>query len=177
MESVSHKSELARTLAQATARINDIIDAAESVAESIQADAEAEAERYLEDCKREADRTADERARRLSELSDLLVERARYVSEQVDTLAAAVDRMVAEMRATSTGGDPAEVREWPRDRGQQGPSSPEKGASGTDEVLLRAVQMAIEGSDRAEIEHTLTSEFGVQEPRAIVDQVLGRRNA
>jgi hypothetical protein len=34
--------------------------------------------------------------------------------------------------------------------------------------------MAVAGSERAEIERTLQRDFGVDEPGAIVDQILGR---
>lgn len=189
MEPVTGESELRRSVSEATARIEEIIDTAERVAEGIRAEAEAEARRHVAEREREVDRMAEERARELGELAGLLTERARYVFEQVQGLASALERTAAAIRA---GGVPAaSAEEAPEGGADQPPppderpdtaeahpqparpaSPPQRG--GPDEPLLRAIQMAVAGSERAEIERTLRRDFGVDEPGAMVDQILGR---
>lgn len=46
-------------------------------------------------------------------------------------------------------------------------------APSSDEALLRATQMAIAGRSRGDIAEQLRSEFGLQDPTAVLDQVLG----
>jgi hypothetical protein len=186
---VTGESELRRSVSEATARIEEIIDTAERVAEGIRAEAEAEARRHVAEREREVDRLAEERARELAELAGLLTERARYVLEQVQGLAHALERTAAAIRA---GGVPAASAEEAPEDGADEPRPPDErheGAEaqpqparptsppqrgGADEPLLRAIQMAVAGSERAEIERTLHRDFGVDEPGAIVDQILGR---
>jgi len=174
LEPVRGESQLGQAVSRATARIHEIIDDAERISEGLRAEAEAEADRYLADRKREADRAGEELARRLNELGRVLRERARYVSEQVEGLAAALDRVVAEIRA-GTGGESEDLTVGARDEPQ--PQQPLTGGRNAgDEVLLRAVQLAVSGSDREEIESALTREFGLDQPDAIVDKVLGHRS-
>jgi hypothetical protein len=188
IEPVTGESELRRSVSEATARIEEIIDTAERVAEGIRAEAEAEARRRLAEREREVDRMAEERARELGELAGLLTERARYVFEQVQGLAQALERTAASIRAsgapaasegeTLEGGAGERSPDERHDTGEAQPqprrpaSPPQRG--GPDEPLLRAIQMAVAGSERAEIESTLHRDFGVEEPGAIVDQILGR---
>jgi hypothetical protein len=188
MEPVTGESELRRSVSEATTRIEEIIDAAERVAEAIRAEAEADARRLVAEREREVDRMAEERARELGELAGLLTERARYVFEQVEGLARALERTAAAIRAGGVpaasagealeGGadEPSSDERHDRAEAQPGParpaSPPQRG--GADEPLLRAIQMAVAGSERAEIETTLHRDYGVDEPGAIVDQILGR---
>jgi hypothetical protein len=171
---VTGGSELRRSVSEVTARIEEIIDAAERVAESIRAEAEAEATRYVAEREREADRMAEERARELGELAEVLAERARYVSEQVEGLAQALERTVASIRGS---GMPSGSPEAGLTGGEQ-PEPPSahspRSGGGAEEPLLRATQMAVAGSERTEIERMLRREFGVEEPNLIVDQILGR---
>ena len=165
------ESELRRSVSEATARIQEIVDAAERVAEEIRAEAEAEADRYLAERRRDADRVVEERARQLEELSGLLTERARYVQEQVAALAGALARTVASLRAET--GAPASEPGPPLAEGEPAEPHPGRASGGSEEPLLRATQMAVEGTERAEIERTLRREFGVDEPGAFVDRILG----
>jgi hypothetical protein len=47
------------------------------------------------------------------------------------------------------------------------------GPIASEEVLLRATQMAIAGSSRDEIASALRAEFGIADPGPIVDGILG----
>jgi hypothetical protein len=63
-----------------------------------------------------------------------------------------------------------------------GAASDQDGASSNDsaagdgsreEALLKATQMAVADSSSAEIEEALRSDFGIENPQGIVDEVLG----
>lgn len=54
-----------------------------------------------------------------------------------------------------------------------GGGSAEPGGAPPEEAYLRATQMAVAGSPRAEIEETLRAEFGLDDPAPIVGEILG----
>jgi hypothetical protein len=56
--------------------------------------------------------------------------------------------------------------------GQSDTESP--AAISTEAPLIRATQMAVQGSDRSEIESTLKHEFGIEDAAPILDEILGR---
>ncbi len=53
------------------------------------------------------------------------------------------------------------------------PPSPTADAANSDRALLRATQMAVAGSGRADIERALRDELGVGDPGPVIDRVLG----
>jgi hypothetical protein len=85
-----------------------------------------------------------------------------------------------ERPATPAGRERPEqrVEEQPREPAADAPE-PERGerpaSHGHENALLRAAQMAVAGSSRDEIEHALTAELAVRDPRPIVDELLGPR--
>lgn len=177
-----------------------IIDAAERVAAEIRTDAEAEAERYLERAKRNADRLTMERVRLISELTDSLFEHASQVRQQCEALIESLDDAMRGIAAVSSEGrvaigrDPDRVQrvparestaaaylqrvpeEAPGERLREAPEPPAlraEGADASEAALLRATQMAVAGSDRAEIARTLVSDLGIDEPDGVLDRILG----
>jgi hypothetical protein len=135
-DSPGHRSELRRSVSEATARIQEIIDAAERVAEEIRSEAQAEADRYLEGRRREADRLTQERARQLPELGQSVVASARQVQLQAEALAGVLEEAVARIRATvssapATTSDPRRretrepaLRQAPESAPREGPEPP-----------------------------------------------------
>jgi cell division septum initiation protein DivIVA len=57
--------------------------------------------------------------------------------------------------------------------GPGGPSARRATEVATEEVLLRATQLAVAGKDRAEIEAMLRDEFDIADPGTVVDSILG----
>jgi hypothetical protein len=187
-------------MAEATQRIEEIVDEAERVAGEIESEARAEADRFLEQRRRDADRLVEERAAKLRELSAAVAEHAETVQRDVrvllDELGRAADHTsqvgVPAPSAPQPASPPAppapEVPGSPPDNqgprpfaypgtgaGRGAPQAPSAAAdeSVPEEALLRATQMAVAGNDRAEIERTLAAEFGVESPGTIVDEILG----
>jgi hypothetical protein len=181
---------LSESMASAAERIQEIVDAAERIAADIRTEAETEAEEYLEQRRRDADQLTVERSRELQEISATLADHATRVKEQAEDLVRSVDAAVAKMTAA-----PPEVKDVPPLAAAPDPESdaadvPPAGAprptayagkggnsenpSGTrEDALVRATQMAVAGHERAEIEAALASEFGIEEPGPLVDDILG----
>jgi hypothetical protein len=79
----------------------------------------------------------------------------------------------------SSGPFPTPVA-YPGTRAPEAPESGEPEAGNAkpaepvgEEPLLRATQMAVAGASRADIEEALRTEFGVSDPAAVADEILG----
>ena len=163
-----------------------IIDAAEQAANEIRADAEEAAQAYLAEKRQEADRLVEERAEALRDLVSSLVNRAEVLRGHAQDMAHEVETMFASL-TDSAMSEPAPVLEpASSSKTRTGPrpvAYPGTGASGTpsgdaaqdppEEAVLRATQLAVAGTDRSEIEETLRSEFGLEQPAGLVDDILG----
>jgi hypothetical protein len=79
-------SGIRNIMAEATQRIEAIIDTAERVAGEIESEARADADRYLEQRRRDADRLVEDRAAKLRELSTDVAEHAETVQRDVRVL-------------------------------------------------------------------------------------------
>lgn len=181
-------SELRQSLAETVRRIEGILEEAERAASEIQAEAEAEASRYAEERRREADRLTEERLRLLSGLSSSLLDHARRISQQSEGMSRALEDAVAGREGAGDGqsavsavsgieaaaparAQSAEAGRW---AGTSGGGVRREAAPVREEALLRATQMAVAGRSRAEIETALGVEFGIADPAAVLDQILGR---
>lgn len=133
--------------AEATARLAEIVEAAEQAATKVIDDAEQEARRRLEE--------ADERADRV------VAERLRELADRLDPHAPAEEREPPPVRHLEPVELPAgedEVR--PRRSGSAG-------------ARLLATQMAVSGAEREEIEERLRSGFEIDDAGEILDAILG----
>jgi hypothetical protein len=130
-------------------RIATIIDAAEKAAQKVIDDAEAQAREELE--------SAQARANRLA------AARLREIADELDPLA-----------ATAGGdGDPApRLRAVEAEEPRVAEAEPARDGSPAGARLL-ATQMAVSGSSREEIDGRLRSGFGIEDPSAILDAILG----
>jgi hypothetical protein len=179
-------------------RVQAIVQAAEREAAAVHADLEtrrreADAERrgYLEAARAQADAVGRQRLERLQELATALTDRAQECVRQIDELLALVgeastdltrDRDLTEelLRAApaapsgtdpvmgSTGlGEPQGVGAETVGEGGGG------GESDHDAARLAAVQMAVAGSTRDEVERFLRDRFGLPDVDVILDDVFG----
>jgi ABC-type transporter Mla subunit MlaD len=188
-------ASLAESISQATPRIEELIGAAERIAQEIRDDAKAAGDRYVDERRREANRITEEHAQAIVDLTNSLVEPVDKLRDHAHAvgmeLAQAADRL-RELSATITGTARERVNlPSPRtdDRAAMSRvlsrrSNDLEAAEGalseldvSKEAVLRATQMAIVGSGRDEIEHVLRLEFKVAEPGAVVDEVLGSNPA
>ena len=259
---MSDRDELAPSATEPVAaevgeRVTAVLTAAETAANAIRHEAEqqaqmkrraAEAEvlRYTEEKKREADELLASRLKRISEVSDGLVERAETIVAQLDeaeelkrkmqtlvgALGDAAEELAKEMaqgerpalsvvRGSDAPAKPAKKSSKPRTNSEEVPEvAPEperqdagepmsaldrlKAAAGprreagperrgrfsrdedegepaidpsNDELLgarLVALQMAVAGSQRDEVERHLRNAFQVENPSDILDEVFGK---
>ncbi len=192
-------SALSRSVAAAGERIQGILDAAEEVAAGIRSDAESEAEDYLRERREAADEIAREQAGRLEAVLESVRAEARAMERQADSMVSAVEAALEEARrpaatpvtATATETEEAdsetngpapvedEASRAPRAHAFAYPGTRPQAAANADEsedrqgALIRATQMAVRGSDRADIEDALKDEFGIQDPAPLIDSILG----
>jgi hypothetical protein len=227
-------------------RVRGIISAAESAAEVIRNEAEqeiaarrrlaeGERQRYLDAARHEADELLRRRIRRMSELSEALIEGAERLLARIEgahdlrhqldrtvaALAEAAERLASETRGgvPSTAAEPApaaapgpvpvseaqpqpepepepepqaepviadvEVAEpdephlrpapEPVEATANGGGRPSDDADGDDVLAARlvALQMAVAGSPRGEVEEHLRSNFAVEDTTSILNDVFG----
>lgn len=135
--------------ADAAQRLARIVDAAEQAAASVIDDAERQAQRQLEEARDRADRIVAERLRELA------------------------DELDAPGQDERRGGHLKPVEPVPEQEGdgEVEPIGPRR--SGSAGARLLATQMAVSGSDRAEIEERLRSGFDIEDTSEILDAILG----
>ena len=155
------------------ARVEAIVRAAEHEAAGVRRDlvaqrraAETEAQRYLADARGRADALADERTRRLHELTDELIERAEAAARQLETLMAALKRATAAIE-TDASDDKAAAEKPPAARD----TAP--GVGDVSAPRLVAIEMAVAGRTRDEVDRHLRESFGVDDTRGLLDDVFG----
>ncbi len=154
------EGEATRTGAEISDRVHTVIAAAERAAEAIRADAEQQARAQLQEAHARADATTAERMRMIGRLTDDLVSHAASVGERAERLLAGLDEAIAAVEA--------QLRTMP---------APSASAADEEEgppaaAILRATQLAVSGTDRAQIAKTIGEEFGV-DPEPVLAQVLG----
>lgn len=187
-----HTSPLKRAVLDATARVQQIIDVAEEAAKEVRTEAERDAERIVADAQTKSDALVASRVAELGQRLVPLVRRLEGVQADVSMLSAEIDALLQHARDTAPPVAPDEEpaagfeRRGPFDQingapqpphqadDEHGEAEPEEPTDiGASRAFLRATQMAVAGSERDEIEQTLRTEFGVDEPAQIVDRALG----
>jgi hypothetical protein len=184
------EQELRATTAQ---RLESIVEAAERAAEGVIDDAEAQARRYLTQARAEADRITDRRMEDITHMIDVLHDQADSLQREAERMQTLLEEAKFRVKPEQPeGGKPvvstaAEAAAAPEDsalRGQaprlravthpeqpvSGPETPATDAAG---ARLLATQMAVSGSSREEIEQRLRNRFEIEDPRPILDAILG----
>jgi len=172
--------------------VRAIIASAENMAAAIRRDAEqdaqnrrreteAEAQRYLDEARRRADELVAERVRRISELSDLIVERTESILERLDqaeAVKAQLEQLVRALGATAT----RVANEARQDETPEAPLPPplsqeqsEPSPDDLDTARLVALQMAVAGAARDEVETHLARDLGIPDPRPVIEDVFSGR--
>jgi len=154
------------------ARVEDIVRAAENEAAAVQRDlaarreaAEAEAQRYLAEARRRADMLSSDRMQELREATGELVERAEATTRQLEALLDALTRTDAALQ-TDTDGKPA-----PAAAPATAPAA--AGRRDLSAARLVAIEMAVAGRSRDEVDEHLRAAFDVDDTRALLDDVFG----
>lgn len=192
--------ELRRSISEATDRIHAIIDSAEQAALEIRAAAVAEGERHLAEKRAEAEQRSASGRAALEALVTVLRASAERLGSESKLIADELASTVATLRDSAAILAPVDGTHPPQP-GDPAPSPPpaagvaadepavadeepavaddtaaRERAGGDDQVeaLLRATQMAVKGASREEIEQLLRAEYGLSDPRPLLDEILGR---
>ena len=154
------------------ARVEGIVRAAEREAAAVQRDlaaqreaAEAEMQRYLAEARRREDMLSGDRQQQLRELTGELVERAEGTAQQLEALLDALKRTVAALETGSVDGEPVAAA---------APAEPAVvGRRDLSAARLVAIEMAVAGRTRDEVDDHLRHAFDVDDTRALLDDVFG----
>ena len=165
------------------AKVDGVLRAADAQAKKIRAQAEAEAQRLRDRKRRAEEYIAGARA----EVDELAERAERITLEARDAVADALgdmSRVASELQAgiASVTEAVGKLNELAREVESE-PASDEAPEASDGESLqakeqarapiVRAVQMAMAGSPRAEIDSTLRDEFGIEDTTPILDEALG----
>jgi hypothetical protein len=154
------------------ARVEGIVRAAEREAAAVQRDlaaqrqaAEADIERYLAEARHRADLEAGERTEQVREMTGELVGRAEAVARELESLLEALKRTTA---ALETGTAEAEAA--------ASPPAGEPATAGRRDLSaarLVAIEMAVAGGTREQVDAHLRDAFDLDDTRALLDDVFG----
>lgn len=152
-----------------------MIVAAERAAADMRREAEAEAEAIRAQARLEAERrTADRNRGILDAIGALRLGLDRIEAEATRAISSVEEVLDSEARkARGTEAPPPRNPAPPAPRPQR--EEPPAAAVPRESVMIRATQLAIEGKDRAEMEGALRREFSLDDPAAIVEEILSRR--
>lgn len=164
-EGLAHGSELRRSVSAAAQRIEEILLEAERAADEIRRDAIAAGELYLARRRRETDLFVEEQLGRLQAALDAFRDTHSVAEPQDRQGTPSVDP--APVRA-----DPPDAVALSRDPDTTAAAEAAPLADRHDEALIRATQLAVQGTERAEIVATLRREFARADPEAIVAEIL-----
>lgn len=169
---------------------------AEQYAHSKRQEADDESERRLREARERADRLVQERLVRMAELSDGIVAQAetvlsrlgqtdevrRQLDEMVRKLGSAAQQLTEEMGDRSGGDEPMaeQVRPMrPPGEEEQRPSlrtvedaPPQERDEHLENARLVALQMAVAGRSRQDVEVHLREAFSVEDPEPILDHIF-----
>lgn len=183
------------SMISATRRINEIIADADRQAGQIIVSAEVEARQYLAKVKAKTDQEAVEYARAMAALSEALIDQAEALRGEADRLlaelgesegdperesgaplsAAALGDPAADAGAEPGPADAVRAEPAPVDVAPAAPAPEPKGP--TEEfsagARLLATQMAVAGSTRGDIHDRLANDFGIKDPKPLLDSILG----
>ena len=170
-------------------RVGLVLRAAEDAAAAMRAEAEelfaarlAEADREAADVLARAQQRADEQLTQARELARVLVERATELMrrlEDSDEVRRAVEGLAGEVADLSEQAGDGSPAQEPTPEAQNGdsrsaPAASQSGFEPAEEARLMALQMAMTGRTRGEVEADLRHGLGVEEPESILDDVFGK---
>lgn len=152
----------------ASKRVEAVLAAAEEAASAILANARTQGRRQVEDLRERSIAEADKRLRVLASARDKLVEQAAAVSRRQEELIANFDAAIEAIRREAQA-------PWAtaREAGVDQPSGTSGGS--TQGARILAIQMHVAGSSREEIERRLSEEFEIDDPSAILDEIVDDR--
>lgn len=163
--------------------VQGVLESADEAAEKIREEAHAEARRLIDETRRRAESVTTEQMDRVSGMTDQVLGELTAVQEQLETLRSAFDRSIrtmsvdlgieqSEVWETQQNGAPG-VEESSDLRSRLGRRHQRKGAAEPDGISegarLLALQQHMAGVDAEVIEQRLSEQFGIEDPRPILE--------
>jgi vacuolar-type H+-ATPase subunit H len=175
--------EVSTLINRTNKEVRQVLESADEAADKIRAEARAEARQFVDDARRRAEGVTSEHLDRVSKLTEQVLGELTGVQQQLESLRGAFDHAITTMAAeidgeagqvwdTQQNGAP-EVEEDSELRTRLGRRRQRKAAHQEPEGIsegarLLALQQLMAGVDADVIEQRLKSEFGIEDPRPIL---------
>ena len=165
--------------------VRQVLESADEAAEKIREEAREEARQFVEDARRQAEAVTGEHVDQVSKLTAQVLDELSGVQEQLGSLRDAYDNAIKTMSA-DLGAEESEVWEAQRNgavedeeqselqrrlgrRQRHKKAAPQQPEGVSEGARLLALQQLMAGVDAEVIEARLESEFGIENPRAILE--------
>ncbi|MGH2980967.1 MAG: hypothetical protein ACRDKV_02855 [Solirubrobacterales bacterium] len=162
--------------------VQEVLESADEAAEKIRAEARAEDRRVVEETRRRAESVTNEQIDRVSQMSEEVLGELTAVQGRMEALRNAFDQSIRSMGAELGVDDPdvwgtrqngveeeesAELRQRLGRRASHKSVQEPKGIS--EGARLLALQQLMAGADAEAIEKRLRQQFGIEDPKPILD--------
>jgi vacuolar-type H+-ATPase subunit H len=176
-------NEAVSLISKTNTNVQKVLEAADDAAEKIREEARGEARQLIEETRRRAESVTSEQMNNVSQMTEQVLGELSAIQDQLDTLRSAFDRAIEKMSVdlgveqnsvwdTQNGvGDEEEESAELRSRlGRRRKSAPAPEPDGISEgARLLAMQQLTAGVDANVIQERLTKEFGIKDPKPILD--------
>jgi vacuolar-type H+-ATPase subunit H len=176
-------NEAMSLISKTNTEVQKVLEAADDAAEKIREEARGEARQLIEETRRRAESVTGEQMSHVSQMTEQVLGELSAIQEQLVTLRAAFDRAIEKMTAdlgvdqssvwdTQNGaGDEEEESAELRSRlGRRHKTAAAPEPDGISEgARLLALQQLMAGVDADVIQERLTKEFGIKDPKPILD--------
>jgi cell division septum initiation protein DivIVA len=177
--------EVSSLIARTNKEVQQVLESADDAAEKIRQEARAEARQFIDDARRRAESVTNEQMHRVSDMTEHVLDELSGVKQQLKTLRGAFDQAMKTMSADlgveetevwerqgngAVGADeePSDMRaRLGRRRAKMVPAQEPEGIS--EGARLLALQQLTAGVDADVIEKRLKKEFGIENPKPILE--------
>ena len=176
-------NEAMSLISKTNTEVQKVLEAADDAAEKIRAEARGEARQLIEETRRRAESVTGEQMNHVSQMTEQVLGELSAIQEQLVTLRGAFDRAIEKMSVdlgvdqssvwdTQNGAsdeeeESAELRSRLGRRHKAAAASEPDGIS--EGARLLALQQLMAGVDADVIQERLTKEFGIKDPKPILD--------
>jgi hypothetical protein len=178
----SERGEAISLVSRTNNEVQKVLEAAEEAGEKIREEARVEARRIIDETRRQAQAAATERMEKISQMTEQLLGELAGVQERLGSLRTAFDQAMEKMgselssagvevwEAENGAPDDEETADLRRRLGKRRKMVPQQEPEGVSEgARLLALQQLMAGVDAEVIEERLSKEFGIKDPKPILD--------
>jgi hypothetical protein len=176
-------SEAMPLILKTNQEVQKVLEAAEDAAEKIREEARGEARQLIEETRRRAEGITGEQMNQVSQMTEQVLGELSAIQDQLETLRGAFDQAIQKMSAdlgvdqasvwdTQNGANDTEEEsaELRNRLGRRRKTVPAQEPDGISEgARLLALQQLMAGVDADVIQERLTNEFGIKDPKPILE--------